>query len=64
MAVTAHYAVFSESSGNLETQTSLVAFRELKGSHSGANIGKVFLQIIKEIGCLNKVCFLLIFNIP
>lgn len=38
MAVTAHYAVFSKSSGNLETQTSLVAFRELKGSHSGANI--------------------------
>jgi hypothetical protein len=55
MAITAHYSAKSSKSGNIIIRTQLVAFRQLQGSHSGVNIGKVFLQVIKEIGCLNKV---------
>ncbi|CAA7268998.1 unnamed protein product [Cyclocybe aegerita] len=55
MAVTVHYAAKSKETGNLLIRTQLVAFRQLYGSHSGINIGKVFLQIIKEIDCLNKL---------
>lgn len=57
MAVTAHYLAHSPTpAGSLLTlQTRLVAFRILYGSHTGANIGKVFLKILEEINCLHKV---------
>lgn len=54
MAMTAHYSAKS-ADGHLIARTQLVAFRQLHGSHSGVNIGKVFVQVVKEIGCLNKV---------
>jgi hypothetical protein len=56
MGVTAHYAV--KNVKHLELRSELVAFRHLQGSHTGVNIGKTFLEIIKEIRCLNKVCIL------
>ncbi|KAJ2918846.1 hypothetical protein MD484_g1605, partial [Candolleomyces efflorescens] len=54
MAVTAHYLVKS-ASGHLTLRSRLVAFRHIQGSHAGANIGRVFVNILKEINCLHKV---------
>lgn len=59
MAVTAHYCAKSSKTGNLLLKSQLVAFRNLRGSHTGINIGKEFVRIVKEIGCLHKVCHLL-----
>ena len=55
MAVTAHYA--SRTGKHLYVRSDLVAFRYIDGSHSGANIGKEFVCILEEIGCLQKVGF-------
>lgn len=57
MAVTAHFMAHTPSASGplLSLQTHLVAFRVLHGSHSGINIGKVFLRILEEIKCLHKV---------
>lgn len=54
LAITAHY-IIKDSNGNLVLKTQLVAFRRLQGSHTGENLGKVFVQVMKEIGCLHKV---------
>ncbi|KAJ7790431.1 hypothetical protein B0H14DRAFT_2396433, partial [Mycena olivaceomarginata] len=53
LAITAHYIV-KDTRGNLILKTQLVAFRRLQGSHTGENIGKVFVQVMKEIGCVHK----------
>jgi hypothetical protein len=54
MAVTAHYCA-KASDGRLVLRSQLVAFRHVQGSHSGANLAKTFISVIKEIGCLNRV---------
>lgn len=54
MGVTIHYTA-KDARGNLVLKSQLVAFRQLEGSHTGENVGKVFVQIMKDIGCLHKV---------
>ncbi|KAF7330238.1 putative AC transposase [Mycena venus] len=54
LAITAHYIV-KDANGRLVLKTRLVAFRRLEGSHTGENIGKIFVQVVKEIGCLHKI---------
>ncbi|KAJ7132525.1 hypothetical protein C8R44DRAFT_611868, partial [Mycena epipterygia] len=54
LAITGHY-IMEDANGNLVLRTQLLAFRRLEGSHTGENIGKVFVQVMKEIGCLRKV---------
>ncbi len=54
MAITAHY-IMCDASGRLVLRTDLVAFRGLDESHTGVNLAKVFLDVMKEIGTLNKV---------
>ncbi|KAF5332789.1 hypothetical protein D9611_005171 [Ephemerocybe angulata] len=54
MAITAHYLVMSPA-GNLELKSRLVAFRHIEGSHTGENIGKVFVRVLEEIRCLHKI---------
>ncbi|KAJ2926565.1 hypothetical protein H1R20_g10525, partial [Candolleomyces eurysporus] len=54
MAVTAHYLIKSPT-GHLTLRSRLVAFRHIQGSHAGSNIGRVFVNILKEISCLHKV---------
>lgn len=54
MAITAHYAAKS-AAGHLVIRSRLIAFRHLEGSHTGFNIGNVFVQVLKEIGCLRRV---------
>lgn len=59
MAVTAHYMAKGPD-GNERMVSKLVAFRLVTGTHSGANIAKVFLKILKELNVLHKVIFYLI----
>lgn len=54
LAITAHYIV-KDANGHLVLKTRLVAFRRMEGSHTGQNIGQLFVQVLKEIGCLHKV---------
>lgn len=54
MAVTAHFIARSVSN-ILTLEMRLVAFRPLHGSHTGVNLAKEFLTILKEIEYLNKV---------
>jgi hypothetical protein len=56
MAITAHYMAKMPNTGTLVLKSQLIAFRRLQGSHTGENIGKVFVSVVKEIGCLHKVC--------
>ncbi|KAJ7026472.1 hypothetical protein C8F04DRAFT_1190538 [Mycena alexandri] len=39
----------------LVLKTQLVAFRRLEGSQTGENMGKVFVQVLKELKCLHKI---------
>ena len=55
MVITAHYCMKLKRTGKLEIKSQLVAFHHVKGSHTGVNIGEVFVKVIKEIGCLYKV---------
>jgi hypothetical protein len=51
-----HYIV-RNADGHLVLKTQLVAFRRLEGSHSGQNIGQVFVQARKGIGAQSKFSF-------
>jgi len=55
MAITAHFMT-TNLKGDLQMNAKLVAFQHIKGSHSGKNIAKVFFEILKSLGILNKVC--------
>ena len=55
MAITAHFMT-TDLKGNLQMNAKLVAFRYIKGSHSGKNIAKEFFEILKSLSVLNKVC--------
>jgi hypothetical protein len=35
-------------------RTLLLAFREVKGNHSGENLAKIVMQIINEVGLRSK----------
>ncbi|KAG1742873.1 hypothetical protein EDB19DRAFT_1633716 [Suillus lakei] len=54
MAVTAHF-MMQDDAGQLVLKSHLIAFRYIEGSHSGANLGKCFVQIIDEMQFLHKV---------
>lgn len=56
LGVTAHYLARLPSSGEIVLKSELIAFRKLDGAHSGVNMGKVFVQILKEVEILHKVC--------
>jgi len=50
MAVTAHYI---NSDGYLAEH--LIAFRRIKGRHTGVNVGQVLFSIFEEFGIVQKV---------
>ena len=54
--MTAHFCARSQRTGNLVIHSHLVTFHHVRGSHSGVNIRWVFVRVLKEIGCLDKVC--------
>lgn len=39
----------------MELKSELIGFRKLEGAHSGVNLGKVYVQILREAGILHKV---------
>ncbi|KAJ7481754.1 hypothetical protein FB451DRAFT_1394382 [Mycena latifolia] len=53
MAISLHYTAKDVKSLALKSQ--LVAFRQLEGSHTGENVGKIFVQVLKDDGCLHKM---------
>ena len=57
--MTAHFMAKGPD-GNDKMVSKLVAFRLVTGTHSGANIAKIFLKILKELNVLHKVLFYLI----
>lgn len=60
LAITGHYLARS-ARGDLILKSDLLAFRKLEGSHSGVNLGKAFVQILKEVGIIHKVCASILF---
>ncbi|GLB45633.1 putative encoded by [Lyophyllum shimeji] len=54
MAITAHFMSFGIN-GQVTMTTRLVAFRYVPGSHSGQNLAKVFVAILKELGIFNRI---------
>ncbi|KAF5309470.1 hypothetical protein D9619_012446 [Psilocybe cf. subviscida] len=52
MAITAHFIAKSVSN-ILTLETRLVAFRPLRGSHTGVNLANEFLTVLKEIQCIS-----------
>ena len=59
MVVTVHFMAKGLDS-NDKMVSKLVAFRLVTGTHSSANIAKIFLKILKELNVLHKVLFYLI----
>ena len=59
MVVTVHFMAKGLESDD-KMVFKLVAFRLVTGTHSGANIAKIFLKILKELNVLHKVLFYLI----
>ncbi|CAA7271021.1 unnamed protein product [Cyclocybe aegerita] len=55
MGVTVHYLARCPATGRLVLRCHLVAFRRIRGSHTGVNIGHVFMQVLKEIRCVEKI---------
>jgi len=55
MAVTAHWMA-KGGAKQLELRSTLIAFWEVDGSHSGDNLGQVLFDIIQNIGIGYKVC--------
>jgi hypothetical protein len=54
MAVTVHYC-YEDDAGKLCLRAELVAFRHIRGEHSGENLAKYFVDILKELGLQNRV---------
>lgn len=54
MAVTAHYCQKDEN-GRLELRHRLIAFRHIKGAHTGSRLGKEMVKILQEVGILGRV---------
>ncbi|KAG8984772.1 hypothetical protein FRB94_004482, partial [Tulasnella sp. JGI-2019a] len=53
MALTTHY-IAERLDGVWELQSCLMAFKYIKGEHSGANLTVPFLETLKEAGVLHK----------
>lgn len=62
MAITAHYIMRDARTGRLELRSDLVAFRALDKSHTGAYLASEFIEVLKEIKCMGKVCSVLSFR--
>jgi len=55
LGVTAHFIVRDVSSGGLVLRSGLLAFRHIRGSHTGANMAGVLYGIIKDAGIEHRV---------
>ena len=55
MAITAHYMVKDTPNGPAYKRDRLVAFRHLKGSHTGEHLADVFFRVLQELSVLDRV---------
>jgi hypothetical protein len=56
MSITAHYCVDSYGTKKeLAMKSSLIAFRYVRGSHSGKRMAQEFLDVVKELSLEKKV---------
>jgi len=53
MAITAHYLMTHE--GRLTLKNRLVAFRNIKGSHTGEHLADIFFRVLQELKVLDRV---------
>ena len=58
LGVTAHFIVRDTSDGGLIMRSGLLAFRRIRGSHTGENIANVLYDIITDAGIEQRVCLL------
>lgn len=57
LGVTVHWVHSApESPTEWSLRTLLLAFREVKGNHSGENLANLVMEIIDEVGLSSKVC--------
>lgn len=54
MAITAHYMV-KDLSGHVVMRSRLITFRQVHGSHDGANMAKSFMSVLEELGISDRV---------
>ena len=55
LGVTAHYIVREPGTGRLILRSGLLAFRHIRGSHTGENLSKVLFEIVCEMEIANRV---------
>ena len=53
--MTAHYIVREAGSSRLLLRSGLLAFRHIKGSHTGENLAGILFEIIREMEIVNRV---------
>ena len=57
LGVTVHWVHSTpESPTEWSLRTLLLAFREVKGNHSGDNLAKIVMEIFNKAGLSSKVC--------
>lgn len=54
MAVTAHFCT-RDTDGRLVLRSHLIAFRLVKGSHTGVHLAKILMEVIKSAGIEGRV---------
>lgn len=57
LGVSAHYIIRETNSNQLILRSGLLAFRHVKGLHSGENLAKILFGIIEEMGIANRVSY-------
>jgi hypothetical protein len=58
LAITAHWISRDENAQCLEYESSLIAFHNLHGSHSGERIARAILPLLDRVGVTLKVSHL------
>lgn len=57
LSVTAHYIDSPADNPHLwELKSEQLAFKPIEGNHSGANIGRILIEVIDNYGIRKKVC--------
>jgi len=62
MAVAAHFCAHSSDSKRPVVKSRLVAFRHVSDMHDGVNLAKVSVMILKDVGAVNKVGMVTLYN--
>jgi hypothetical protein len=58
LALTAHWLSRDADTAQVILRPALLAFRRIRGGHSGARIARIVFHILESAGILNKVLFI------